>query len=370
MLVAVLGACASPDLANERGMDDDQRGVRAPWHQIVDDARWAANAHNVQSWRLRIEPDGSVVGGLDPSRLLPETDPIGRQLVISLGTFSEAARRSALARGWELEATWIAPADWTLASDPGADLFRWRALPSDAAGAAADGGVLDGLTTPTVKYAMEPASMPDALERSLAAAYAGPGAGVQIVVEAGTPRAHETMQLARDAFAVEMRHEPTLMESYTLTRIGRRERRELPWGLSLNANFGRLAFTFVDPITTLFRQTPEQFAETGIDLFNRAVRDDGALVVLTTERNEPAAWFAAGFPLQSLWMELRAAGRELLPLSQGLQEYPEVADYYAQFHELWAPDGGAVQMILYVGAPTARVVPSPRLPAEAVIVRY
>lgn len=366
VVAVTLAACASPS-QSEPSTPGDVAGT-PPWIEIVDDARWAANAHNVQSWRLRVEPDGSVTGGLDPSRLLPETDPVGRQLVISLGTLSEAARRAARARGWTLEATWIAPTDWSLDADPGADLFRWTATPLAGATPAA-GDILDGLTTPTVKYAIAPETVPTDLARSIPATYSNADRGIRVLVEAGTPRTLTTMKLARAAFAVEMRHEPTLMESYTLTRIGNRERRETPWGLSLNANFGRLAFTFVDPITTLFRQTPEQFGESGIDLFNGAVQDEGGLVVLTTSDNDPATWFAAGLPLQALWMELRAAGLELLPLSQGLQEYPEVAEFYGQFHDLWVPDGGTVQMILYVGAPSARVYPSPRLAAEAVVVQ-
>jgi hypothetical protein len=40
------------------------------------------------------------------------------------------------------------------------------------------------------------------------------------------------------------------------------------------------------------------------------------------------------------------------PLSQVLQEYPTMAQPYAQVHAEYAPDGGTIQMLVRVGTPT------------------
>ena len=57
------------------------------WIELADKARWAANAHNMQSWKLNPTPglahQRQLV--LDPLRLLPQTDPLNWQLTISLG---------------------------------------------------------------------------------------------------------------------------------------------------------------------------------------------------------------------------------------------------------------------------------------------
>jgi nitroreductase len=373
--VVVLLACtAAIGFAQSTAANPTEWPTEETWLEIIDDARWAQNAHNVQSWRFRVRGDGALVGGLDPERLLPETDPIGRQLVLSLGNLSEAARKSAEVRGYDLEAEWIAAPDWSVLTDAGADLFVWR-LAAPAGGAASSRGAAEGegledhrkavdaLTSPTVKFgldATEPA--PTSLARTIVDR-SGPQA--KFVLETDTLRVAETLALASTAFAIEMRHTPTLMESYDLTRIGRRERRDTPYGLSLVANFRRGVMWLVDPMTTLFRQSPEEYAETGIKMFERTVAEGRSVVVLTTPGNTPAEWFAAGQPLQAVWADARARGYELLPLSQGIQEYPEVAEQYRRFHELWAGEGETIQMILLVGEPRGHFRRSPRLAAEA-----
>jgi nitroreductase len=369
--VVAIFACATSGVFARDGSAGAPRAPGAPhrdtWREIVEDARWAQNAHNVQSWRLRIEDDGTLVGGLDPERLLPETDPIGRQLVLSLGNLSEAARKSAEVRGYDLEAEWIAAPGWRIADDPGADLFAWRLVARGAASSGSDGttdqAVIDALTAPTVKFGLDATAPPPT---SLARAVSDHADGTaKFVLETDTLRVAETLALASTAFAIEMRHTPTLMESYDLTRIGRRERRDTPYGLSLVANFRRGVMWLVDPMTTLFRQSPEEYAETGIKMFERTVAEGRSVVVLTTPGNTPAEWFAAGQPLQAVWADARARGYELLPLSQGIQEYPEVAEQYRRFHELWAGEGETIQMILLVGEPRGHFRRSPRLAAEA-----
>ncbi|MNW04680.1 hypothetical protein D3C71_2008000 [compost metagenome] len=62
-----------------------------------------------------------------------------------------------------------------------------------------------------------------------------------------------------------------------------------------------------------------------------------------------------------------AAGLGLQPLSQALQEFPEMADCYAQAHQWLAPAGGTVQMLARLGYANA-VGPSPRWPLEAKII--
>ena len=63
-----------------------------------------------------------------------------------------------------------------------------------------------------------------------------------------------------------------------------------------------------------------------------------------------------------------AAGLGLQPLSQALQEYPEMDALYRQVHDRLAPAGGTVQMLGRIGY-GPQVAPSPRWPLEAKLVR-
>jgi len=61
-----------------------------------------------------------------------------------------------------------------------------------------------------------------------------------------------------------------------------------------------------------------------------------------------------------------AAGVAFQPLSQALQEYPEMAALYRDLHARLAPQGGTVQMLARIGH-GPEVAPSPRWPLEAKI---
>lgn len=357
-LAVALGAsgCAPAD-SNTVG----EGSTAEVWSAIVDQARWAQNAHNVQSWRLTTVSSTVLTGGLDPERLLPETDPIARQLVLSLGALTGAARAAAAEAGYHLDAQWIGPEDWTVADDPGATLFRWTIRPT----AHRDWETIDGLTAATVKYRLDPAVISTEEADWLEGTYSGDG--YAFIVETDTRRVRETLELAIEAFETEMRYEPTLRESYDLTRIGARARRESPYGITLRGNFPRATFWAVDALAALFPQSLEQYADSGIGLFTGALASGRSLIVLTTEDNSPRSWFRSGIALQELWMDVRAQGMELLPLSQGLQEYEQVSGYYEQLHELWATEGGTVQMIMHVGTPRGRMGRSPRLPVDAIL---
>ncbi len=357
LYTVVVGVFAMAFVSCESQADES---TSAPWGEIVEGARWAANAHNVQSWQLRVVSDSELIGGLDPDRLLPETDPIGRQLVISLGALSAAAEVVAAELGFELTTEWIGD-DWSLAADPGADLFRWiiDSAPSRTI------ATIDGLTSPTVKYRMNAASFDEATASRLASEYSSDWSA--IIVEMETERVGQSIDLAILSFETEMNHEPTALESLVVTQVGPRARRENPYGITLKGNFRSRSFWFIDRMAGLFPQTLEQYTESGIKLFTGAVRDGNTLIAQVTERNDPQSWFEAGRDLQYLWMDVRNMGYELLPLSQGLQEYPEVAASYARFHELWAPEGGTVQMLLHVGEPRGRFGQSPRLPVEEIL---
>jgi len=62
-----------------------------------------------------------------------------------------------------------------------------------------------------------------------------------------------------------------------------------------------------------------------------------------------------------------ALGLSLQPISQALQEYPEMAEHYTQAHQLLAQPGHTVQMFgrLGYGPSIAR---TPRWPLEAKII--
>ena len=72
------------------------------------------------------------------------------------------------------------------------------------------------------------------------------------------------------------------------------------------------------------------------------------------------------------WLRLNLAATEIgigtQPMSQCLQEFPEMEGLYRQVHAMLASDGGTVQMLARLGYGAA-VPPSPRWPLSAKIER-
>jgi len=60
----------------------------------------------------------------------------------------------------------------------------------------------------------------------------------------------------------------------------------------------------------------------------------------------------AGILYGRLSLRARTLGLVVQPLSQVIQEYPAMAEQYAQVHADYAPAGETIQMIVRLGAPT------------------
>ena len=49
----------------------------------------APNPHNLQPWLVDLREEGAITLRTDPARVLPHTDPLGRQILIGHGAFLE-----------------------------------------------------------------------------------------------------------------------------------------------------------------------------------------------------------------------------------------------------------------------------------------
>jgi hypothetical protein len=89
---------------------------------------------------------------------------------------------------------------------------------------------------------------------------------------------------------------------------------------------------------------------------------------LVSAGNSRAEQIAAGADWLRVNLAATGIGLAMQPLSQALQEFPEMAELYTGIHRRLAPDGGTVQMFGRIGYGPS-VAPSPRWPLEAKIVK-
>lgn len=343
------------------------RLAREPWSKAGADfgdirldalsyAILAPNPHNMQPWRVRLDGDDALTLFADLSRMLPETDPPNRQITIGFGCFLELLRQAAAEKGWRAE---IAPFP---EGEPQPNL---DARPIAAVRFFANKDALpDPLFAASLlrrtnrsPYRDAPVSQ-QSLDRILAACVGGvTAAGVRDGALIAELRA-----LAKDAWKIEWALDRTRRESIAVTRIGKAEVDANPWGLSLSgplieavAAAGIMTHEKMDvPGKTAYEQT--------IDFYNKAIDTAAAFVWTSTAANSRADQLAAG----AAWVRMQQAatldGVAFHPLSQALQEFPEMAPAYDRIHEMLAPQQGAtVQMLARIGYADAPP-PGPREP--------
>lgn len=313
----------------------------------------APNPHNRQPWLIRLDGDDAATISCDLAKRLPDTDPFDRQITIGFGTFLEVARIAATARGMRME---IEPfpegepqprldtrpiarvrfvADSAIAKDPLFAAISRRRTNRE---------VYDPDRPVVEDTARQIADGTYAVDRQLIAA-----------VRAVTV----------DAMTIETTTPRTFQESINLMRIGADEANANPDGLAL---VGPQLETF-KLLGVLSRSALEDQSSTafksGLQMQQEICGSIPALVWITTPGNSRADQLEAGRRYVRANLRATMRGVAMHPLSQSLQEYPEMARRFSEIHQLLeAKPGERVQMLARIGyAPS--VEPTPRWPLQA-----
>jgi hypothetical protein len=318
----------------------------------------APNPHNMQPWRARLDGADGLTIDADLSRLLPQTDPQNRQIVIGFGAFLELFAQAAAMKGVavDIEPFPDGEPQPTLDARPIARIRRAE-RPANA-----DPLFAETISRRTNRAPFEKRPVP---EGALEAIVAASSPGVDAAFWNGSDEAAAIRALAREAWEIEWSLDRTRRESINVTRIGKAEINAAPNGLALSG----AAIDAIAAAGLLTREKMDVAGEAAYDqslqFYNRAIDSAAAFISATTASNTRADQLQAG----AAWLRMhQAATREGLafhPLSQALQEFPEMAAPYARAHQMLARTPGAsVQMLARVGHAKAPP-PAPREPLEA-----
>lgn len=346
----VLAATASATAFLTTRTPDD---ALAPWDAAgaYDDPRLnalsfallAPNPHNLQPWQAGLEGENGVVLYHDPARRLPETDPFDRQITIGFGCFLEQMVLAAGAAGHAV--------DLSLYPE-GPEGHVARAVFST--GGTADPLSAHILDRRSCKEPFEPAPLRAAHANELE---------LFADIHTAAPMVESLKALTWQAWDVEAMTPRTMMESVNLMRFGKAEITANPDGIDLGGPFlealmlagllTREAQT--DPTSTSFQQ--------GVEIYREMLAATPAYAALITGTNTRIDQIAAGRRWLRLNLKCTALGLALHPVSQCLQEFPEMAPHHQTAHKLLARPGQTVQMLgrLGYGPRTPR---SPRWPLE------
>ena len=322
----------------------------------------APNPHNRQPWLVALEGDDALTLSFDTARQLPHTDPFDRQLTIGLGCFLELMKMAANARGFAVDLALFPEGS----SPDGLDtrpIAHARFRKDDAVG-------------PSPKWDCVPRrrSNKEPFDTSRPVAQADldilTTSGKNGTVLGGSVDPEDITywrDLTSKALKIEIDTPHTYRESVDLFRIGKREVTENPDGID-----------FTGPLFETMHLTGMFSREAALDKSSTTFKQGEAAVLancetamghvwMVTEGNSREEQIAAGADWLRVNLAATSVGLGFQPLSQALQEYPEMEEIYAETHRRLAPEGGTVQMLARIGyGPEVPV--SPRWPIEAKMV--
>ena len=330
---------------------------------VLSHALLAPHAHNLQSWLADLSEPDTIVLRMDMQRLLPETDPLSRQLVLSQGTFIEVLDMAARQRGYRTEVTPFPEGAYSPEAPDTRPTARIR-LVRDAA-VKPDPLFAQVFKRHTNRGAYEPRVPEAAALQALQASTNGLPVTLGWVTREQEALMTPHRQIAMDAWRTELVTPRTLLESYKVLRIGPKEIAEHRDGIALNSPFVR-ALTAVG----LFDRNKASAADSSelkdqIDKFNTRIAGTPAYCWLSTTANDRLTQLLAGRAYVRVQLAATAHGLSMHPSSQALQEYPEQATHYRAAHALMGGAGRTVQMWTRLGYASEPGSPAPRRGLQA-----
>lgn len=337
--------------------------VRDPRARALSYALLAPNPHNMQPWIVDLREPGVVTFLCDRSRLLPETDPYSRQITIGCGAFLEVLRMAAAEQGLRTEISAFPNGDWpenTVGDQP---VCRVVFVPDPGVGR--DPLFAQVLKRRTNRNAYDAAPLPESAAVEIGAALSG--LPVKFGSTGDAAQLARLRDVAKRAWVVEMTKDATYRESAKVFRITGEEIARHRDGLSFHGPFFWWASAF-----GLFTQEGAMrgdafIRQQSIDLIDGPLRGTPACAWIVTASNDRRAQLAAGEAYVRANLKATELGLAMQPLSQALQEFPEMLPLRAEHKQLLGlPESDTVQMFFRIGR-AAEVEPSPRRRLDDII---
>ncbi len=334
-------------------------GYQDPRMKALSYAILAPNPHNRQPWLVELDDQSGITLYCQLDRRLPETDPYDRQILIGLGCFGELLRIAAAQSDFNAQINWFpngVPSGKRLDEAPVAHIkFSKGAKPDPLFSQ-----ILNRRST------KEPFDTQRQVKDSILSQYKAGDPDIHTSNDTGFVK--EIRKLTMDAFMVEIETKRTYKESIDLMRIGNKAVANNPDGIDLGGGFFSIMknlriFTtkkMADPKTQAYKQS--------IPPFNDIMYSAMAYSWISSQGNTRMDHVEAGVKyLRSNLMATRLR-LSMHPISQALQEFPEMRPLYQKLHKLMdVKTPGRIQMLSRLGY-GPKVRHSPRWPLKTRII--
>ena len=323
----------------------------------------APNPHNLQSWIADIREPGLIRLSVDLHRLLPETDPPNRQILIGCGAFLEMLCMAAAQLGQRAEVTLLPEGEYA-ASGVDARPFATVRMTADAT--VQPDPLFAAVPLRRTNRAPYSAQVPsDALLAQLQSAAQRPG--ITLHAAADPAKVGRLRELAIAGYRVEFGTPATWSESVNVMRVGTAAVATEPSGVPVLGTMVWWGEKLGMLDLASLRKTDGVAAKTAVDTSVDAAQNTHAWAWLISADNSRRSQIEAGRAYLRTDLAAASLGLAIQPNSQVLQEFPEMAELYSSFHkEVTVTQPSRVQMFVRLGY-ASRPDPAPRRPLNRLV---
>lgn len=355
------GAAVSAAGCAPSGLPDPIAAWRSPGAGETDPRRHALahailapNPHNKQPWLIDLVGADEIVLTIDRRRLLPVTDPPNRQITVGCGAFLELLDLAARENGRRAEITPFPEGEPQPVLDD-RPIAHVRLVRDSTI--ARDPLYAQILKRRTSREPFDPKRVPANADL---AAVIGATSGVASGFVAAPDEVSKLRDIVWRGWVREMSTPAALKESVDVMRIGAREIAMHRDGIML----GGPIIEVLKAAGMLRREDlldpTSQASKQGEAMFKPLAETAPAFVWLRGTDNSRATQIAAGRAYARANLQATARGLSMHPWSMALEEYPEMADLYAEQQAMLGGTAAApIQMLARIGYGKA-VGPTPR----------
>lgn len=354
-----------------------------PWnknyHQKFSDLRvriiavgiLAANGHNMQPWKIKLDEKDKMSFLLfaDSERLSPEVDPYARQTTITQGTFLEFVRIAAEKLGYTSQINLFPKGEYdqqgtkesinakpvarvTLVKDVSSNspLYDMMFVPDTSRVAYKD----IKLTHEQIKHLQDLNTYEN----------------IELIIYQDQRNLQKLSKFAMNGVAIEAEIPEISAATKKIFRANESEKNKYRYGFSLEGQgLNRGMIIILQSIMTLFPSLNNDKAvkDMYIKQTKTAVETTPAYALIITKDNSRSAQVKAGMLYSRFQLACAKMGFSMQPLSQVLQEYPEMNELYEKIHMDYAGGNKTIQMFARVGQPVKQVLPSMRRDVSNII---
>lgn len=330
--------------------------------QVISHGLLAPNAHNLQSWSIVLDEQDTTKFSLfvDIERLLPATDPPARQITISQGTFLELINIAAAQLGYEAKITTfpkgeygvenmisqmkekpvahvqLVPLDNSIESLLYHEIFARVTSRTNYYG--------NALTDKEIKLLIQINDFPE----------------IELLFFQDKESLSEIRQLSIRGVEIEATTDRTIRESYNVFRDSEKEKKIYRDGITFaSGGLKGIKLRLVQFLSSTFSIKIQKFGQVWIKNETKNVNSAPTFAMIITNDNNRRTQFNVGRLYARFQLKASQMGISMHPLSQVLQEFPEMSKLYNEVHETYTSNGKTIQMLVRIGRSDS-VIHSPR----------